>query len=181
MEVEKELSDSVFYSPTKGQMTFEEVIEEIVAIMAKEPQKRYEIVVGTDCHDTPIGEKKSPKSEQLGSQPPVMDFVSAIIIHRIGKGARYFWRRSREEDIYTLREKIYREAYLSFELAQAIMRELQRRTMLDFNLEIHVDVGERGRTRELIDEVVGYIRASGFAVKTKPDSYGASTVADKHA
>lgn len=180
--MDQELDSTTFYSPTKGQMTFEEVIEEIVAIMAEDPQKRYEIVVGTDCHDTPPEEKeKAPHSSQLKPQPPVMDFVSAIIIHRIGKGARYFWRRSREENVYTLREKIYREAYLSFELAQAIMRELQHRTMLDFNLEIHVDVGERGRTRELIDEVVGYIRASGLAVKTKPDSYGASTVADKHA
>jgi predicted RNase H-related nuclease YkuK (DUF458 family) len=44
-----------------------------------------------------------------------------------------------------------------------------------------VDVGRNGRTRELIDEVVGMIMASGFPVKTKPDSYAASCVADKHA
>ncbi len=53
--------------------------------------------------------------------------------------------------------------------------------MLEYDLEIHIDVGEHGRTRELIDEVVGYIRGSGFAVKTKPDAYAASSVADKHA
>jgi hypothetical protein len=109
-----------------------------------------------------------------------MDFVSAIIIHKVGKGGRYFWRRTQERHLYTLRQKIYKEATLSFELAKAVMEELEKKTLLDYNLEIHVDVGERGKTRELIDEVVGYIRGSGFDVKTKPEAYGASSVADKH-
>jgi len=154
-----------FYSPSKGRMSFEEVIDDIVAVMEEDPEVRYEIVVGTDSH----------------SSPGEMDFVSAVIIHRLGKGGRYFWRRVREPKIYTLRQKIYKEATLSFELAKAVMEELEARTLLDYNLEIHVDVGERGRTKELIDEVVGMIVGSGFAVKTKPDAYAASTVADKHA
>lgn len=154
-----------FYSPTKGKMTFDEVIGDVVAIMEEDPKTHYEIVVGTDSH----------------SSPGEMDFVSAIIVHRVGKGGRYFWKRIRERNIYTLRQKIYREALLSFELAKELMEELEQRTLLDYNLEIHVDVGRNGRTRELIDEVVGMIVASGFAVKTKPDAYAASCVADKHA
>ncbi|MFQ6033783.1 MAG: ribonuclease H-like YkuK family protein, partial [Candidatus Bipolaricaulia bacterium] len=161
--------DSTFYSPSAGQMSFAEVVEQIVALMAEEPQNQYEIVVGTDCHDTPIGEEFSRQRE--GSKAPPMEFVSAVIVHRLGKGGRYFWRRVQEGDIYTLRQKIYKEASLSFELARRLMRELAARTMLEYNLEIHIDVGEHGRTRELIDEVVGYIRGSGFAVKTKPDAY----------
>ncbi len=153
-----------FYSPTKGRMSFAEVIEDIVAVMEEDPTVRYEIVVGTDSHSS-LGE---------------MDFVSAVIIHKVGKGGRYFWRRVRETKIYTLRQKIYKEATLSFELAKAVMEELEVRTPLDYNLEIHVDVGQRGPTKELIDEVVGMIVGSGFAVKTKPDAYAASTVADKH-
>lgn len=86
-----------------------------------------------------------------------------MIVHRVGKGGRYFWKRIRERNIYTLRQKIYREALFSFELAKELMEELER------------------RTRELIDEVVGMIVASRFAVKTKPDAYAASCVADKHA
>jgi len=159
-------------------MGFAEVVEHIVRLMSAEPEDHYEIVVGTDCHDTPIAEKLDHRE---GEKAPPMEFVSAIIVHRLGKGGRYFWRRIHEENIYTLRQKIYKEASLSFELARRLMRELAARTMLDYNLEIHIDVGEHGRTRELIDEVVGYIRGSGFAVKTKPDSYAASSVADKHA
>ena len=49
-----------------------------------------------------------------------------------------------------------------------------------YDFEIHVDVGTVGPTRELIKEVTGMVRANGFSVKTKPESWGASTIADKH-
>lgn len=153
-----------FYSPTKGQMSFEEVVQELVDIMEEDHTVRYKIIVGTDSHSS-LGE---------------MDFVSAIVIHRVGKGGRYFWRRVQASKIHTLRQKIYKEAMLSFELAKAVMEALEECSSLDYNLEIHVDIGERGPTKELIDEVVGMIVGSGFAVKTKPDAYAASTVADKH-
>jgi len=32
----------------------------------------------------------------------------------------------------------------------------------------------------MIKEVVGMVTGNGFTAKTKPDSYGASKVADKH-
>jgi len=47
-------------------------------------------------------------------------------------------------------------------------------------VEIHLDVGRSGETRELIREVVGMVAGSGFDAKIKPESYGASSVADKH-
>lgn len=172
------MEDSIFYSPTEGELSFAEVLEEMIKLMEAEPQGHYEIVVGTDCHDTPVAEEFN--RHRVKKAPP-MEFVTAVIIHRLGKGGRYFWRRAQERDIYTLRQKIYKEATLSFELARRLMRELAAETMLEYNLAIHIDVGEHGRTRELIDEVVGYIRGSGFAVKTKPDAYAASSVADKHA
>lgn len=156
-----------FYSPSKGRMSFDEVIDEIATIMRNDPDTEYALVVGTDSHSN--------------SGPAEFDFVTAVIIHKLGKGGRYFWKRTRERHIHNLRQKIYKEATLSFELARAVMEELEQRTPLDYNLEIHVDVGEHGKTREIIDEVVGYIRGSGFNVKTKPEAYGASCVADKHA
>lgn len=136
-------------------------------MMEKEPQCNYEVVVGTDSH-APSGDRE-------------IDFVTAIVIHRIGKGGRYFWKRDNINGIFTLRDKIYKEATLSFDLAKRLMEELEEQTFLDYNLEIHVDVGQNGQTKEMIDEVVGMIVGSGFKVRTKPNSYGASTVADKHA
>jgi len=37
-----------------------------------------------------------------------------------------------------------------------------------------------GPTREMIKEVVGMVNGNGFTAKTKPESYGAFVVADKH-
>jgi predicted RNase H-related nuclease YkuK (DUF458 family) len=47
-------------------------------------------------------------------------------------------------------------------------------------VEVHIDVGAQGETRDLIKEVVGMVVGSGFQAKIKPDAYGASSVADKH-
>ena len=47
-------------------------------------------------------------------------------------------------------------------------------------VEIHLDVGTHGETKDLIKEVTGMIVNSGFAAKIKPDACAASKVADKH-
>ncbi len=153
-----------FYNPHAGEMTFDEVVATIVGAMDEDPKARYEILIGTDS---------SSGSEQL-------DFVSAIVLHKLGKGGRYFWTRKRERKIHSFRQKIWREAWLSFELAQRLLECLTAYSLLEFNLEIHVDIGENGRTKEMIDEVVGMIIGSGFAVQIKPKAYAASSVADKY-
>jgi predicted RNase H-related nuclease YkuK (DUF458 family) len=156
--------DTIYHSPTLGRLTFSEVIEEIVAMMASAPADLFSIVVGTDSQ-TYYGEA---------------EYVTAIVIHRVGKGGRYFWRRVVERKPKTLRDRIWREAWLSYETAQALIEAFKNRGISDCRLEIHVDIGRGGRTRELVEEVVGAIRGSGFFVRTKPEAYAASVVADKH-
>ena len=153
-----------FFNPHVGQLTFEQVVSMIVESMAQDAKARYEILVGTDS---------SSGSEQV-------DFVSAIVLHKVGKGGRYFWTRRKEGNVPSLRQKIWREAWLSFELAQRLLKRLSACSLLQFNLEIHVDIGESGRTKTMIDEVVGMIIGSGFAVRIKPQAYAASSVADKY-
>ena len=154
----------LFHNPTVGRLTFNEAIASITAEMEKDPQAHYEILIGTDS----------------SSGPEDVDFVSAIVIHKLGKGARYFWTRTREERVPSLRQKIWREAWMSFELAQRVLEALASFSLLQFNLEIHVDIGENGRTKEMIDEVVGMIMGSGLAVRIKPQAYAASSVADRY-
>ena len=153
-----------FYNPHAGALSFDEVVAEIIAEMEADPKARYEILVGTDS--------------STGTE--MIDLVSAIVIHKIGKGGRYFWTRRREPKIPSLRQKIWREAWLSFELAQRLLARLSAASLLPFNLEIHVDIGKNGRTKAMIDEVVGMIIGSGFAVRIKPQAYAASSVADKY-
>ena len=50
----------------------------------------------------------------------------------------------------------------------------------ELNLEIHLDVGSNGATKTLVKEVVGMVNGSGYLCRIKPDSYGASSVADRY-
>ena len=65
-------------------------------------------------------------------------------------------------------------------VASRIADRLARNGHGDLDLEIHLDVGEKGQTKDLIREVVGMVVGSGFDARIKPDSFGASKVADKY-
>lgn len=163
------MADNDFMSPSKGPVVYDEMFAEIIRYIAEEPDMSYKLIVGTDSH--------------LREEEHV--FVVAVIIHRIGKGARYFYQRQKINNIHSLRQKIFYEASLSLQTAGNLAASLaangldERFNNLD--VEIHLDVGREGDTRELIREVIGMVTGSGFAPKIKPDSYGASKVADKYA
>ncbi len=161
-----------FVSPTKGQMTLEGVVQDVVAFMSEEPKNHYALVIGTDSH-AEFG---------AGNGGQLINFVCAVIIHRTGFGGRYFWKRTQTRKVHTLREKIHRETLLSIELAREFLDKLQPFLygQRNYDLEIHLDVGATGATRELVREVVGMVQGSGFRAKTKPASYGAFIIADKH-
>lgn len=161
----------VFISPTLGSLYLNKVIEEIVAYLHQEPESRYRLVIGTDSQDKRLNGKK------------LTNFVTAIVVHRIGKGGRYFWKNGKTEYIRSLRQKIYTETLRSVETAQKLVPLLHKRLngKSNWELEIHIDVGRSGDTRDMIKEVVGIVIGNGYTAKTKPDSFGASSVADKHA
>ncbi|MGB9911257.1 MAG: ribonuclease H-like YkuK family protein [Microgenomates group bacterium] len=158
-----------FISPSKGKMTIEEMVDDLVAFMREEPDYFYKLIIGTDS-----------KSGKLSFNKPV-DFVTAVVIHRKNKGGRYFWQKNKIEKIASLRDKIYTETLLSIQLAEKLVPDLTKRLNGErYKLEIHIDVGDVGPTREMIKEVVGMVVGNGFIAKTKPESYGAFSVADKH-
>lgn len=158
-----------FWSPTKGKLTLEEVVREVCQFVDEDYQARYRVVIGSDSQ----AKRANGESE--------IDFVSAVVVHRIGHGGRYFWTKTRQHKQYVLREKIYTETMLSLQLAEELVPRLRREIPASkYDLEIHIDVGPIGPTREMIKEVVGMVTGSGYTAKTKPESYGASTVADKH-
>jgi hypothetical protein len=148
-------------------MGLKKVISEIVSYIDREPKRSYELVIGTDSN----GDK-------------LADFVSAIVVHRIGHGGRYFWKKWNKKPVHSLRDKIYQEVTMSLDLAQKVIGklsdELKKNGLPQYGLDIHIDVGEKGDTKEMIKEVVGMVRGSGFRVKTKPEAYGAFVVADKY-
>lgn len=155
----------MFQSPTYGDLELPQVREHILSFLAAQPERKYQIVVGTD----------SQPHNSAG-----VDFVTAIVIHRIGSGGIYFWKRVVQKKKYVLRQRMYEEATLSLETADSVISLLHKDGVTKYDVEIHVDIGTFGDTREMIAEIVGMIRGSGYNVKTKPESYAASKVADRY-
>lgn len=153
----------MFISPTKGRLSFRETFNDIIAYIQELPNSQYRLIIGTDS--------------QLREDTC---FVTAIIVHRVGKGGRYYYCREKERIGKSLRQRIFYEASKSLGLASRLAERLAENGHADLNVEIHLDVGENGETKDLIREVVGMVTGTGFAARIKPDSYGASKVADKH-
>lgn len=152
-----------FISPTKGPMSFHAMFEDICNFMSDDPESEYKLIVGSDS--------------QVRDQ---VCFVTAIVIHRLGKGGRYFFTRDYVSKMPSLKQRIFYEAHLSLDVASKIAAEISKNGFSDLNVEIHLDVGKRGKTRALIRDLVLEIVGNGFAAKIKPDAFGASQVADKH-
>jgi uncharacterized protein len=155
----------MFQSPTYGALELKEVRRHIIEFLSTNESSQYEIVLGTD------------------SQPhngSGVDFVTAIVIHRKGYGGIYFWRRIVKKKTYVLRDRMYEEAVLSLATAEEVVALLHTDGITKYDIEIHVDIGKVGQTREMIAEIIGMVRGSGYAVKMKPESYAASKVADRY-
>jgi predicted RNase H-related nuclease YkuK (DUF458 family) len=155
----------MFHSPTYGKIDFDKLKKIIKDFMAADKKSRYEIIVGTD-------------SQKFDKES--FDFVSALIVHRVGFGGIYFWKREIIKKKMSLKERIYTEATLSLQTAETFIEFLKTNGISRYNIQIHVDIGHNGETRAMIAEVVGMIRGSGYQIKIKPESYAASKVADRY-
>lgn len=164
---------SKFESITLGQLTIDEVLTSIKEFLEEKPDDEYSLVIGTDSHEATGSDLSNRK----------INLVTAVLVHRKGFGGKYFWIRNYVSNIHSLREKIYAETMTSLNFAGIFVPLLKKKlngSSPIYNLEIHIDVGEHGDTREMIKEVVGMVTGNGFVAKTKPEAYGASYVADKH-
>jgi len=156
------LQDGLFHSPSKGPLTYEAMVEDLLRYVSEEPHAKHKLIVGTDSHTRTD-----------------LCFVTAIIVHRLGKGARYYYRRRHQPRMRSLRQRIFYEAATSLALAEKLAQSVSSQGG-HLNVEIHLDIGEQGETKELIRDVVGMIVGSGFHAEIKPNSYGASKVADRY-
>ena len=154
-----------FHSQTYGTCDLPTLRRHLLSYLAAEPDYTYRLVIGTD-------------SQTKNSH--ATDFVVAFIVHRVGAGGIYFWKRMAEEKQYVLKQRMYQEAFYSLQAAEEFLTLLKKDGINKYDIEIHVDIGQIGETRDMIAEIVGMVRGSGYRVKTKPDSYAASKVADRY-
>ena len=157
------LENAVFISPSRGRMPFEDVFHDMLQYAGDHPEDQYHLMVGTDS--------------QVRDEST--EYVTALIIYRQGKGGRYYFERDRQFKQRSLRQRIFYEASRSLAVASQLAERLADGGH-ELDIEIHLDVGNNGATKDLIREVVGMIVGSGFPAKIKPDSYAASSVADRY-
>lgn len=139
-----------------------ELVKEIENFILADKRYSYRVLVGTD-------------SEYFDHH---IDFVSVIVIHRVGYGARYFWRRQIVNSKFGLNERLWQEALLSLNISQELLKILTGRN-LDFRFELHLDLGNIGKSSSSVKEIINLVRGYGLEVKIKPEAYAASKIADR--
>lgn len=150
------------YSPTYGKVSYEKMINIIKNFIKKSPKSIYNISVGTDSQN--------------------FDYTKTVVvvaIHRVGNGGIFFYDIRKIKKINNISQKLFYETSISLDIATKLSEALERKE-IDFGISIHVDAGKNGPTSKLIPEIVGWIKACGFDCETKPNSYAASSIADKY-
>lgn len=153
-----------FKSITYGVLDYSQVINQVAEYIKSDIDSNYKIIVGTDS-EAKTGE---------------VDFVSAVIVHRLGKGGIYFWQKNTLQHQNSMQQRLTQETQFSLELAWKIRDSFQHNGLSAYEPEVHIDVGMGGVSRDMVKWVTGMILGSGFVYKIKPESFAASTVADRY-
>ena len=97
------LTQGKFYNPTKGSLSLEEVLQEMVGYMEEKPHRSYEVIVGCDSSS---------------SQEPTFPVV--IVVLRKREGGRFFLKKIQypaPRKFYNIHDRILEEVLLSCQLA----------------------------------------------------------------
>jgi len=151
--------DTKFITGSGTVVTMSEAVKRIAVFV--EDSDNFTIDVGTDSQTT-------DKTK----------IVTAIVCCKERKGGIFFYHSSTIDKVALLRNRIYLETGMSVECANQLI-DLFLDNEMFYTISIHSDVGQNGKTRELIKEITGFVSAYGFECKIKPDSIAASAVADK--
>lgn len=111
--------------------------------------------------------------------------VSVIAILTQGHGGIFFYQIRNRNRISDVRQKLHVETQDSLSVADELLSLLEQEKyeelFLHTSFTIHIDAGtdDHGKTKPLIPELVGWVKALGYDCKIKPESFAASSIADK--
>ena len=159
-------NETLFTAGSGENLPFSEVINKIENYVSEDPENEYKVSIGTDSmtHNSTT-------------------FALAIVVHKVGKGGIFFYKKFHHDIIKNLREKLYTETSLSISTTELLMEklfEIDENIDSKIKLSIHLDIGENGPTKDLIKELEGWIAALGYDYAIKPDAYAASSIADRY-
>jgi len=149
----------IMISPTKGQMTVDEMVQDMKQYIA-ESTCPVEIVVGADSQNS--SETK---------------FVLVVAMYRKGQGGRFFYHTEKQQLIKNLRLKIYRETQLTLKMAEMLSEKMIENEVFH-NVIVHIDIGTEGKTNKLINEIKGWVISEGYEIFIKPECYAAAAIAN---
>lgn len=157
-------------SPTYGKCTDQKLADIVLKYIQKNIQtsEGFNVIIGADSQN--FSDTKA---------------VVVLVVQNIGKGGIFFYDITRVPRIDSIRQKLFFETNLSLQYANRLLRRiedeiLKNKLMCDkINFSIHIDAGWNGKTNVLIPEVTAWINACGYQCEIKPNSFAASSVADK--
>lgn len=160
----------MFESQTYGKLEIKEIPDKILEYYnkVKEYDTKFSIIIGTDSQN--FSDTK---------------MVTVIAVISEGHGGIFFYEITRQPIIKDVRTKLHIETQESLNVASTLISILEdekfEEMFMQTHFAIHVDAGasDKGKTKELIPELVGWIKACGYECEVKPDSFVASSIADK--
>ena len=171
MKAEVITKDTIFKSITYGDIALKDIPFKLNEFYKanKHYGTPFNIVVGTDSQnhsDTKI--------------------VTVVAIICEGHGGIFFNYTSRIDLIENIKEKLNHETGDSLITATELINVFEANDELtelyiEAPISIHIDAGnsKKGKTYVLVKDLVGWVTATGFDCKIKPNSFVASSIADK--
>lgn len=124
---------------------------------------KYKIYVGTDS--------------QFHADKKNTVFITAVVLHKEGRGARAFIGKNERKISKSIKEKLMLETWSSLEVGFELMKFVPE----SMEIVIHIDCNKSKNfeSGNYVQELVGMVAGNGFKYNIKPNSWAASTVADK--
>ena len=166
-----DLEGIMFKSPTYGKIELNRIPDKILKFYRDhlKYESTTQIIIGTDSQNF-------DKTK----------IVSVIAVISEGHGGIFFYEITQQPLIRDVRTKLHVETNDSLRVAGALVEIFENskeyeEMYLNCPIAIHIDAGNstKGKTKELIPELVGWIKACGYDCSVKPDSFVASTIADR--
>jgi uncharacterized protein len=149
-------------SITYGEVSFRHMCQLIREYISREINCQYHITIGAD-------------SQNFDTTKVVL----VVAVWRLGRGGIFFYDIKRIAKITNLRQKLFYETSLSIEMAGKVSTYF-RDIAGNYDISIHIDAGNAGASSSVIPEIVGWVKGCGYKCNTKPDSYAASSIANKY-
>lgn len=153
------------FSITHGEVSFDEMCQLIKMYTSQDPNAEFKIAIGTDSQNFSY------------TKIPVTIGIHKIV-NNVGCGGIFFAEIKRVPKISNMKQKLFYETNLSLKYAFKLKQILDQEE-IPKQISVHIDAGYNGPSSQFIDDLTGWVKSCGFESVVKPDSYMASSVANR--